>query len=135
MDTDHDMISVDGQNVTDPPTDLDDVQQRDLPAELIPAVPVKVDGLVHAQMLPALESAVYQTDLDTTMRRVVDANPKRRAVTLVGADAWRIARTPTGLGALMPADVPIRLEHADRIYARASADTSTLSVIEEIWAD
>jgi len=136
MDDGRDSLQVNGVPVTDTPQpDLDDLEQRDLPEQIVPAVPVKQSGPVHVQVLPALSSAVYEREVGTTMARVVDYNPRRRAVTVIGADAWRIGRTPAGIGALMPPDVPVRLEHADRIYARAVTSTTTITVIEEIWAD
>jgi hypothetical protein len=124
---------VDGTYVTDPPTpDLEALEQRE---PLIPAVPVRHEGPVYVLRQPALASAVFRVDLDTTLRRVVDRDPRRSAVTLVCDGAWRMSAVPSGSGAPLPADIPIRLEHADRIYARAETDTAVLTVIQENYGD
>jgi hypothetical protein len=124
---------VDGTYVTDPPTpDLEALEQREVP---VPAVPVRHEGPVYVVRQPALESAVFGVDLDTTLRRVVDKDPRRSAVTLVCTEAWRMAKVPAGSGAPIPADIPIRLEHADRIYARAETGTAVLTVIQENYGD
>jgi hypothetical protein len=124
---------VDGTYVTDPPTpDLEELEQRE---PMIPAVPVRHEGTLYVVRQPALSSAVFGVDLDTTLRRVVDKDPRRSAVTLLCDAVWRMSSVPSGSGAPLPADTPIRLEHADRIYARAESDTATLTVIQENYGD
>lgn len=131
---DQPIVAVEGTYVTDPPTpELDELEQRDPPG--IDAVPVRHEGTLYVVRQPALASAVYGVGIDTTLRRAVDANPRRSAVTLIGTEAWRMARVPSGSGAPIPADIPIRLEHCDRIYARTESSTATLTVIEEIYGD
>lgn len=131
---DQPMVTVAGEYVTDPPTpDLDELEQRDPPA--VPAVPVRHEGTLYVVRQPALSSAVFSVDLDTTLRRVVDKDPRRSAVTLVCTEDWRMSKVPSGTGALIPADTPIRLEHADRIYARAASGTAAITVIQEVYGD
>ena len=124
--------TVDGTHITDPPDpDLVEIEQRDPP---VPAVPVCVEGPATVHRLPALKTAVIGADLTTTMVKVLDADPKRSGFVVCCDEAWRYARQPTGIGVLFPADLPIRFEHADKVYARAATGTATLSIVVELWA-
>jgi hypothetical protein len=132
-DADQPVVMVAGTYVTDPPTpELEELEQRDPPA---PAVPVTHQGTLYVVRQPALKSAVFSVDLDTTMRRVVDRDPRRSAVTLVSDTEWRMSATLAGSGAPIPANTPIRLEHAAAIYARVASSTATLTVIQEVYGD
>jgi len=119
--------------VEDPPDpDLPELQQRDLP---MPTVPVEVTEKVRVLHLPNRSSSVEAFPMDTTLRRLMAADPKRARAVLVSSVAWRYARTATGVSMPMAANVPLTITHSDEVAARAETGTGTLSVLGEYWAD
>lgn len=111
---------------------LSEVEQRDPP---IPAVPVCVEGPIAVHRLPARKTAVITNALTTTPIKVLDDDPRRSAFLAVATEAWYYSRKATGVGAQIPADVPVRFEHSDAVYARAVTSTCEHSIIAEYWAD
>lgn len=118
----------------DPPTpDVYDLQQRDIPLHTLP---VKHEGPVTVWRLPSRRSSAIATVLGTSFDKILPADDKRARATLVCSVAWEYSRTgATGSGLPIPANVPITIEHCDRVDARVPTSTGTLSVIAEYWAD
>ena len=126
-------VTVDGEQVTDPPEPtLEEIEQRDVPG--YPAVDVCVYGPVQVHRLPAKSSAVVTMDLTTTPVRVFGYDPKRARMIVCADAAWRYLKSPLGLGALFPANVPVTFENADQFYARSASGTAVLSIVVENWA-
>lgn len=119
--------------------DLEDVlQEEDAPV----AVPVKHDGPVHTQELPARRwSAFNTTVVDTSVEHLFGRDPRRKRVTLMTTDAPYIVGeskqvVEKGAGAVWPQNVALVLAHQGDIYVRRSAaGSSVLSVVAEYWAD
>jgi hypothetical protein len=119
--------------IEDPPDPaLPELQQRDLP---FPTVPVEVPGKVRVQPLPARNSSANAFPMDTTLRRVLGADPKRSRVQLVSTVAWLYGRTASGERVPWPANVVCVVTHSDEIYAAVPTSTGTLAVIAEYYAD
>jgi len=74
-------------------------------------------------------------DLTVALVKVLDEDPRRSAFVVCGTEAWRYSRRPMGVGAQFPADVPVRFEHSDVVYARAVTGTAELSIVAELWGD
>jgi hypothetical protein len=119
--------------VEDPPDpSLPELQQRELP---FPTVPVEIPGKVRVQPLPARNSSANVFPMDTKLRRVLGADPKRSRVQLVSTVAWLYGRTASGESVPWPANVPCVVTHSDEIYAAVPTSTGNLAVIAEYYAD
>jgi hypothetical protein len=112
--------------------DLATLQQRE---PVLPTVPVQVDGIVRVLVVPAHRSAVETFPMDTTLRRLTGADPRRSRAVLVSASAWNYGHSNRGQTVAIPASVPITITHADEIWVSVPTSTANLSVIYEYQAD
>lgn len=120
-----------------PNPDLDDLQQRELP---LPALLVRQDGPVHVHELPSRVGACFTQLLGTGWENVLSGpDPKRkRALLFPSAAVYIGTKKGAGVGGcLVPAAAasPIEIRHQDAVWIRMVADTGTVGVIVEVWAD
>ncbi len=126
-------------SIEDPPApDLDDVQQRE--ALTLVTVPVKVEGPVRVQNLPAKIGVMQSVPLpgSATPVSVLPRDLRRSVATLICDQEWRVMRKSGSERVRWPADVPLVITSGDEIWAILPAtaqDPATLSVISEIYAD
>lgn len=122
-------------SVVEPPPnpEVEDVQQREI---LEPALLVHQDAPWRTIELPARTGPMLTEALTTGFAKVLGANEKRKAVTLICNVDWEISRTgAANSGVPWYAKVPLSIGHCDTIYARVPTSTGTLSVIAEVWPD
>lgn len=98
------------------------------------AVPVRHEGPMTTHELPSRSGVVTDFGLTTVWQMVLGDDLKRKRVTLIAAAAWMISHAPHG-GATWPANVPLVINHAGKVYARVAAVGTDLTVIPEEWAD
>lgn len=125
--------------------DNDQVMQDETPP--MPVIPVRVEGPVRTQELPA-RSAGYATVLvDNGGTKILSADPLRKGAFLlpIEQDLWigdsqakvlvRSA-TSTPAGALWPAGTPFPSATCDEVWVSCALHGSTtlVSVISEQWA-
>lgn len=116
-----------------PTPDLEDLEQREID---VPALPVRVEGPVHAHPLPPMRGPMFKMGLTVDFQHVLGADPKRARTVLICDADWEISHNKAqGSGVPWPADVPLYLPHCDAIYAKVPTSTGNLSVITGIWAD
>jgi hypothetical protein len=117
-----------------------EVQQAE--AEYIPLqeVPVKIEGPVRAQTLPATSYTDRTFDLDATNAiRVAPRDPRRSVLLMTPAAAVWIgpvqSAAKVNVGGLLVANVPVYHRHTEEVWAVAATGTTTLSVHEEFWTE
>jgi hypothetical protein len=103
-------------------------------------VPVRIEGPVRAQVLPATSWTAVTYELTATDSiKVVNRDARRSRFTLVAAaDAWIGAvqsQAKANVGGLVPANVPIEQRHTEEVWAIADTGTTTLTVLEEYWTE
>lgn len=117
--------------------DLDLVQQ--LPDEGI-RVPVRLDQTVPVYVLPSRSGASrsYQAGA-TEPVLLLGEDLRRRRATIVSIEeniyVGSRDEVRAGLAALWPKLVPLVIEHTEIVFAKAAANSATVSVIPEQWAD
>jgi len=119
--------------ILDPPNpDLIDLQQRDITP---PAVPVKVEGLVRVQTLPAKAGPSFVHFLTTRQEQVLGRDLTRSRALLLGSVAWQYCDTKSGARLVWPANVPMEITHADEVWASVASVEGELYVITELYGD
>jgi hypothetical protein len=103
-------------------------------------VPVKVEGPIRAQLLPATAFTATTRALTATEAIKVASRDVRRSrvVLIASATVWigvNQMQAKQNVGGSLPANVPVEMRHTEDIYAIADAATPTLTVIEEFWTD
>ena len=110
---------------------MEEIEQRD---PTVPAVPVDVAGPVQTHDLPAKNVGIVNMDLTTTPVRIFGFDPKRARMVVCCDATWRYLKSPSGLGARFPANVPVTFRNCDAFYARSDTGNGILSVVVENWA-
>lgn len=119
----------------EPSPELDEVLAEEPAALPVPCVPVRVDGPVTVQELPAMRAAPFSTALATTFQKILGRDPKRRRVVLLGDANWIYSSTGQGGGITWPSNVALVLENGDAVYAKLPTGTGNLQTVPEYWAD
>jgi len=120
--------------------DKDEVLQvEDLPPT--ESVPVRVEGQVRVTVLPNRGGTTFTRTLDTSPKRMVAADHRRRKATLmsIGANARFALSAASAAGsdrmALWPQNVPYIVESDTEIWACADTGTTQVSITTELWAE
>jgi hypothetical protein len=122
---------------TDPTPD--EVLAEEIPARLIPPVPVVVPGPVRVQQLPSpVWAMVSYASVGTTPTQLLTAEPRRRKATILGSAAFRTG--PSGAAAdaqaaPWPANIPLEMTHDGEIWGRADTGTVNIMVLVEYWTE
>lgn len=116
----------------EPQPELDELQQREIVA---PVVPVKHVGAILVQELPSRSAPIFSLSLTTDRQCVVSQDLSRRRVTIIADQDFNISKTSSGNSAPWYAKVPLTLQHCDSLYAYVDNGTAELTVIVENWAD
>lgn len=117
--------------------ELQDVTQRqDLPLPV--TVPVKHDGPLPTQELPAVLGTAEQWPITTTAQVVLTKSQTRKRAILISTDnpiliLARRSNVGTMTGALWPANVPLVYTAQSELSVCVATGTATLSVITEDW--
>lgn len=127
---------VPGLGVVDPAhPELQDVLQR--PDALLPeTVPVKHEGPVYTQELPAVLGTVSQHAIGTAPETILSEDPFRKRATIISTDnAFLIIRgkfnNGPGTSATWPANVPFVYGATSSLSVATATGTATISVITE----
>lgn len=118
--------------------DVPDVLQwPELPAQL--TVPVKHQGPIGTQELPAHLGTITQFIASTTAQVVLNKSQFRKKATLISSDnAFLIVPTRTVIGtntaATWPANVAFVYTAQSELSIATTTGTATVSVITEDWA-
>lgn len=128
-----------GTGITEdlPDPAVEDVQQREWP---LPAMPVKPTGPVQTHELPSRVAVARPYAVGaSTFEQVSGENLKRKRILLLASDKGFTYSTSgsSSTGVAWPINVPLELRNAGAVYVKATTagDTSTVQVIEEVWAD
>lgn len=117
--------------------ELQDVTQRaDLPLSV--TVPVKHDGPLPTQELPAVLGTAEQWPITTAPQVVLTRSQTRKRAILISTDnpfliLPRRSNIGTNTGALWPALVPLVYTAQTELSVCTTTGTATLSVITEDW--
>lgn len=114
------------------------LQQQDEPAELMPTLPVVVEGTARTQEVPARSGPCYTAEVGTTAEKILGRDPRRKSATIIAiSQDVRIGTTQASAqsGARIPAVVPFVLGAMDEYWAAAVTGTTDISIITEQWAD
>jgi len=117
--------------------ELQDVTQRaDFPMPL--TVPVKHDGPLPTQELPAVLGTVETWPITTMPQVVLTRSQTRKRAILISTDNAflvlpRRSNIGTNTGALWPANVPLNYTGQSELSVCTTTGTATLSVITEDW--
>lgn len=124
---------------TDPT--VDEILQDEAPALL--SVPVRVEGVVRVQPLPAQGGAVKAVILaaDALSIKVAKADPRRKAVRLIAVGqpvifGYDQATADSSAGGVLPVGVVLSIDNRDaELWVRAGtpATASTLTIINDQW--
>lgn len=115
--------------------ELQDVLQRpDTPMSV--TVPVKHDGPLFTQELPAVLGTSTQYVLTTSGEKVLNASPFRKRATIISTDnpfliMPRQSNVGTNTSALWPANVPFIYTATSPLWLATPAGAATVSVITE----
>jgi hypothetical protein len=117
-----------------------EVQQTEPEVYLPQEVPVRVEGPVRAQALPATSYTDRTFELDAlTAVRVAPRDPRRAVLLMTPAAAVWIgpvqSAAKVNVGGLLVANVPVYHRHTEEVWAIAATGTTTLSVHEEFWTE
>lgn len=130
---------VPGLGVVDPAhPDLSEIMQRPEPAAPVP-VPVRHEGPMPTQELPAVLGTAEQWAITTVPQVVLTRSRTRKKATLISTDnpiliMPRRSNIGTMTGALWPANVPLVYTAETELSVVVSTGTATLSVITEDWS-
>lgn len=125
--------------------DVDAVEQQ--PAPELATVPVRVEGPVQAQTLPALHGrhgSVRTSATDAELLSGADARRGRLVLLLIGdpavdsffvGNSAQAAERGVGEATQWPAREPMVIRHREAVYVRSSTDGLVLSYWTELWAD
>lgn len=109
-----------------------------------PTVPVRVEGPVRVQQLPAAHGSHFAVTFDdaTTAVKVLGRNPLRKRVLLAAktGDVWvgtgKAATEKNDAFLLISTSPPIEITHMDELWARPDSNAAAvLSVVLELWTD
>jgi hypothetical protein len=115
--------------------ELPDVQQR--PDPMLPEpVPVRHDGPMFTQELPAVLGTVSQHTIGTSPETVLSDDPFRKRATLISTDnPFIIIRgkfnNGSGVAATWPANVPFIYTATSSLSLVTAAGTANVSIITE----
>lgn len=128
---DEDLIRPDAEEV---------VQDQALPEAHLPTIPVRVDGPVTVQRLPAVASTMRTITLSTTPEILSGRDPRRQRIYLFAHADLLLGLTSGdvsagGSGYLVAANTSVELRSQDAIYGAAETGNAAVSVIIERWAD
>jgi|SRR5688572_8735583 len=122
--------------------DLDELHQESREPEFpIPyTVKVAVDGPVQVHQVPSVSSGSRSWLLDTAGKRIVGKDPRRRTASLMSIDqnfyyGTSQQEVDSTTAALWPKLVPLVVSHQEEIWVRSATTTTTLSLVNEQWAD
>lgn len=120
----------------------EELDQRE-PADL-QAVPVRIEGPVRSQQLPAQTWAAKTIELtDDETIRVLNRDPRRKRAYLLSNDgATWIGASQAGtlnVGFRLPDGgldgLGLELTHSEEVWAVADGNTSNLRMVVEYWAE
>lgn len=121
--------------------DIDDVLQEE-PELDVPAVAVAVAGPVRTQQLPRKGGATRTYELSSTVvKELLTADPRRARATLVShSEDFLVAYSLAGAEhpssmARIPKNVLFEVGATVDVFVMAQANTTTLSVVTEMWAE
>lgn len=125
--------------MSDREPDITEVHQAEAEyAEDLREVPVRIEGPVRAQVLPATSWTAITYELTATDSiKIANRDPRRSRITLIpAAEIWIGAvqsQAKANVGGSLPANVPVVQQHTEEIWAIADTTTTTLTVLEEFW--
>lgn len=121
--------------VEDPPApDLPDLMQR-TEIEPLPAVSVRIEGIVLAQAQPARTSSTDIVYMSTKAVQALSPDLRRSRATLISTTAFLIADKLGGKYCPWPASVPLVVLHAGELWAKVGSSSEVeLTVIAEYYA-
>jgi len=133
----------------EPVPDLPEVLQTESGGYAVPkmpAIPVRVEGYVTTQEVPAVRSttrSISLTNADTDAQELVGEDPRRKALTLwvetqgVYLNEARQGVTgATPYGAHLPAGGSVTINHQNPVWIRGdNASAALVSFLLEQWAD
>jgi hypothetical protein len=103
-------------------------------------VPVKHDGPVFSQEVPAVLGTTMTVTATTSPQMILGASPLRKKATLISTDnpfmlvARRNNATVVSANALWPANVPLVYTAQTELSVATSTGTASISVITEDWS-
>lgn len=121
-----------------------EIQQSEIPEIL--AVPVRVEGPVRVQLLPAVVGASsYKNITDTNAHRILRADSRRKRAIILSVDQpIYVAEsdgqivTASGSGAfLLPERIPHEITHREDVWVGLANPTgqTVVSVLHELWSE
>lgn len=121
----------------DPTTD--EVLADEIPARMIPPVPVTIPGPVRVQQLPSpVWSMVSYAGVTTAAIQILSGEPRRRKATVLGGAAIRVGQSGAqadAQAAPWPANIPLEMTHDGEVWARADTGTVNIMVLVEYWTE
>lgn len=114
------------------------VEAEDIPK--LAEVPVRIEGPVRSQLLPATSWTAVTHELTATEAiKVVNRDARRSRFTLIPAAQIWIgvvqSQAKPNVGGSLPANVPVEQRHTEEVWALANTGTTTLTVLEEYWTE
>lgn len=126
---------------TDPT--VDEVQQDEAPALPLVPVPVRVDGVVRVQPMPAQGGSAKSVVLaaDAASIKIAKPDPRRASIRLVAVDqkvyfGYSQAEADSSTAALLPTGLVVAITNRDaEVWVRSgvAAQAATLTVINDQW--
>lgn len=118
-----------------------EVMQNEL--EDLPAVPIRQVGPFRVIRMGNKEwvsgNVTFDAAVSTNAVRILNNNPNRgRSVVWSSVAVATIGRSQaeaTSSGAVLPANVPITMEHSQEVWARIPTGTGVISWLEEVWTE
>jgi xanthine dehydrogenase molybdopterin-binding subunit B len=114
------------------------LQEPDVPYSV--TVPVRHDGPVFSQEVPAVLGTTMTVVATTTPQMILGASGLRKKATIISTDnafmlvARRNNATVASANALWPANVPLVYTAQTELSVATSAGTASISVITEDWS-
>lgn len=115
------------------------IQQEDIALQ---TVPVKVEGPVRTQALPAPIGSMRSYTVTESASPILNRDARRRRAVIVTIDqpiyvGLSQNEADSGMGFLLPVSVPLEITHADEVWAAVSlaVGESIVSVLNELWTE
>jgi hypothetical protein len=127
------------EHAEQPHPQLDEVMQRPGPVAA-QVVPVRHDGPIHAQELPAALGTIFTAKTTTSGEQILGADRMRKRAVIISTDnpfVINVARSINGTGTsgIWPANVALELRNESALtVATSGGSAATLTVITENYA-
>lgn len=117
-----------------------EIQQSEL--RDVPAVPVRVEGPVRVQTMPAIIASfrLIVVPFDGQAHQILKKDPRRARVFMRGLAglAWLgtvESQATSRQGFELSAQVNLEMRHGDEVWAMADTVDVRISIMQELWAE